>query len=197
MKIGTGNIDKIFTALDRQIGVRGGEPINLVVCGGTALSALGLVNRTTKDVDVLAMIEENEKGIEIRALEKFPVGLEESARVIARDFILPDNWLNLGPAAQVASGLPDGLTGRLVKKNYGKHLNIYYIGRLDQIFFKLYAAADRNDYHVQDLAALNPTGEEIKAAVEWVLTQDVSEGFRMILKDFLNRNGYEDIAPGI
>ena len=52
------NIEGIFTALDRQIGVHGGVPLGLVVCGGTALSALGLVMRTTKDVDVLGTVLE-------------------------------------------------------------------------------------------------------------------------------------------
>ena len=46
-QIEPGIIDDIFAALDRQIGVHGGMPLGLVVCGGTALSALGLVMRTT------------------------------------------------------------------------------------------------------------------------------------------------------
>ena len=33
---------------------RGAPPIGLVVCGGAALIATGLVARTTKDVDVVA-----------------------------------------------------------------------------------------------------------------------------------------------
>ncbi len=95
------------------------------------------------------------------------------------------------------SGLPEGLAERLVGKSYGKFLTMYFISRRDQIFFKLYAAVDRDDYHLQDLKALNPSSEEIEASVRWVLTQDVSEEFRMMLKDFLIRNGYENIAPGI
>ena len=47
-------IDRIFKALDRQIGVHSGIPFSIVVCGGTALAALGLIRRTTKDVDVLS-----------------------------------------------------------------------------------------------------------------------------------------------
>lgn len=42
---------------------------------------------------------------------------------------------------------------------------------------EILAALDRNDYHVQDLFALNPTDKEMQGATEWVLTQDVSEGF--------------------
>jgi len=39
---------------------------------------------------------------------------------------------------------------------------------------------DRNDYHVQDLLALKPTEKEMEEATKWVLTQDVSEGFRLV-----------------
>ncbi|MBI9018167.1 MAG: nucleotidyl transferase AbiEii/AbiGii toxin family protein [Phycisphaerae bacterium] len=34
---------------------------SLVVCGGTALNAMHLVQRTTKDVDIVAMINANDQ----------------------------------------------------------------------------------------------------------------------------------------
>jgi len=195
--IGPEDIKEILSALDRQIVVHGGASINLVVCGGTALAALGFVSRTTKDVDVLAQAEETEAGIKVLKIDEFPRWLEEAARTVGRDFGLPENWLNLGPASQLESGLPDGFEKRLVKKRYGKYLTVYFAGRTDQIFFKLYAAVDRNDYHVQDLFALKPTEKDMEGATKWVLTQDVSEEFRLILKDFLEGYGYEDIAKRI
>lgn len=195
--IESGIIDKIFMALDRQIGVYGGMPIGLVVCGGTALAALGLVIRTTKDVDVLGVVVEPENGLRIQELKRFPEWLVEAAKVLERDFDLPQNWLNLGPASQVESGLPEGLEKRLVMRNYGQYLTIYFISRIDQIYFKLYAAVDRNDYHVQDLLALKPTEDEMEKAAQWAITQDVSESFKLILKDFLKRNGYGVIAERI
>ncbi|HDH43933.1 MAG TPA: hypothetical protein ENG66_00795 [Thermococcus sp.] len=197
MRIGLENLNEIFHALDRQIEVHGGVPISLVVCGGTALAALGLVSRTTKDVDVLAQAEEAEEGIKVLKINEFPQWLKEAAKTVGRDFGLPEGWLNLGPASQLESGLPDGFEKRLVKRRYGKFLTVYFIGRTDQIFFKLYAAVDRNDYHVQDLFALKPTEKEMEEATKWVLTQDVSEGFRLIVKDFLIKYGYADIAKRI
>ena len=197
VEIGSDIIDKIFMALDRQIGVHGGIPIGLVVCGGTALAALGLVIRTTKDVDVLGVVVGPENGLRIQELKRFPEWLGEAAKAVERDFDLPENWLNLGPASQVELGLPEGLEKRLVRRNYGQYLTIYFISRIDQIYFKLYAAVDRNDYHVQDLLALKPTEVEIEKAAKWAITQDVSQGFKLILKDFLKRNGYEAIAERI
>ena len=190
-------IDDIFTALDRQIGVHGGMPLGLAVCGGTALSALGLVMRTTKDVDVLGTVLETQDGIIIQRIREFPGWLIDAANKVGRDFDLPENWLNLGPASQVESGLPEGFEKRLVKKVYGQYLIIYFISRIDQIHFKLYAAVDRGDYHVQDLFVLKPTEDELEMAANWVVTQDVSEVFKALLKDFLEVHGYGDIAKGI
>ncbi len=198
MKLESSNINEIFQALNAQIGVSGGVRINLVICGGTALAALGLIERTTRDADVLGIIEMAKNKAHIFSIKKFPDWLTRAAQVVARDFGLPANWLNLGPASQVESGLPDGFIKRLVPKKYGKYLTVHYISRIDQIHFKLYAAVDRGDYHVQDLLALRPSMEEIATATQWVLTQDVSETFRLILKDFLKRIlGYDQIAQSI
>ena len=195
--IGSKNLKEIFSALDHQIGAQKGSSIGLVVCGGTALAALGLMRRTTKDVDVLAEAEETERGLAIHSIEQFPAWLTAAAKVVARDFGLPEQWLNLGPASQAASGLPEGFASRLVKKSYGVYLTIFFTGRTDQIYFKLYAAVDRDDYHVQDLFALKPEDAEIEKATQWVLTQDVSTAFRSILIDFLERHGYGAIAERI
>ena len=196
-QIEPGNIDDIFTALDRQIGVHGGMPLGLVVCGGTALSALGLVMRTTKDVDVLGTVLETPGGLIIQKIAKFPEWLNDAASKIRRDFDLQENWLNLGPAAQVESGLPEGFEKRLVKRVYGQYLTIYFISRIDQIHFKLYAAVDRGDYHVQDLVALTPIEDEIEIAAKWVITQDVSDVFKELLKDFLEVHQYGAVAKRI
>jgi hypothetical protein len=173
-------IDEIFTALDHQIGVYRGTRLALVVCGGTALSALGLVMRTTKDVDVLGSVLETKDGLHVQKITEFPGWLTEAANKVGRDFDLPENWLNLGPASQIESGFPEGFEGRLVKRQYREYLAIYFISRIDQIHFKLYAAVDQNGYHLQDFDALKPTEEEMERAAKWVLTQDVSEVFKSL-----------------
>ena len=190
-------INDILEALDRQIGVHGGVPLGLVVCGGTALSALGLVMRTTRDMDVLGSVSETQNGVTIQSIKKFSEWLEEAANRVGRDFDLPEKWLNLGPASQVESGLPEGFEKRLVKKVYGQYLTIYFISRIDQIHFKLYAAVDQDGYHVQDLFALKPTEYEMEEAAKWAVTQDVSEVFKALLKDFLEIHNYGDTANRI
>ena len=187
------NLEAIFTSLDRQIAVSGGSPIALVVCDGTALAALGLVSRITKDVAVLGRLVKGR----IRKIGEFPDWLQKAAGKIKRDFRLPENWLNLGPESQLDTGLPEGLPERLVKKVYGKHLTVHFISRTDQVYFKLYASLDRGGYHVDDLFKLSPTDAELLYAGRWVLTQDVSAGFRKILLSFLRQHGYNKLAETI
>lgn len=191
------NLNEILYALDRQIEIHGGSPISLVVCGGTALFALGLILRTTKDIDILGTVSEEHGQILVKKINKFPTYLIEASKAVQKDFRLPEGWMNKGPTSQVDSGLPEGFEKRLVKKQYGNYLSIYYISRLDQIYFKLYASVDRNGYHVDDLSQLKPTRQEIEDAVRWVLSQDVSLGFKAILIDFLREHGYEDISERI
>jgi len=192
--IAPANIEEIFKALDRQIGVAGGLPIALVVIGGTALAALGFVSRTTRDVDVLGEFLSSEQSASIKEIEQFPDWLIVAAEKVRRDFDLPGNWLNSGPTSQIKTGLPEGLQERLVEKKYGKFLSIHFCDRLDQIHFKLYASVDRGGYHVQDLTTLNPADEELLAASRWTLTQDVSLTFKKLLNDFLRQHGYQNVA---
>jgi len=190
-------IDDIFTALDRQIGLQGGGHVALVVIGGAALAALGLVLRTTKDVDVLGEADVKNEKIYIKKIVDFPDFLKKAASKVQRDFNLPEDWLNLGPVSQLDLGFPEGFESRLIEKRYGDNLTIYFAGRLDLIHFKLFAAIDRGGYHVQDLIELDPSVEEIELAAKWVLTQDVSSEFKSLLKNFLRKHGYGKVAERI
>jgi hypothetical protein len=196
MKIQNGNITEILQALDRQIGLTSGNLTKILVCGGSALVALKLVSRATKDMDALGIIEKDGDSEIVTRIPSFPAWLEKAIDIVGSEFGLSRTWMNLGPASQIETGLPDGLLERSVKKEYGQYLSVYYISRIDQIYFKLYAAIDNGpgSYHYRDLLSLNPTKDEISDAVKWVITQDVSEPFALSLKDMLRKHGYDDIA---
>ncbi len=68
---------------------------------------------------------------------------DEAAKKVARDFNLPDDWLNTGPASAVDLGLPNGVMERVTTRVFGSKLAIHFLGRYDQIHFKLYAAVDQ------------------------------------------------------
>ena len=118
-----------------------------------------------------------------------------ASKKVARDFNLTENWLNAGPASATELGLPDGILKRVKTRQYGQKLTIHFMGRYDQIHFKLYAAVDQGaGKHFDDLLALNPTSDELLQAARWSMTHDVSEGYRQVLKGLLNHMGFEDVA---
>jgi len=57
-KINSEILAKALKLLSGRLELEGSSPVNMVVCGGAALIALGLIVRTTKDVDVVAVIDE-------------------------------------------------------------------------------------------------------------------------------------------
>ena len=165
--------------LNEQLFLANSPQTGIVVCGGSALIAMSLVLRTTQDVDIVALMR---AGV-LADPEPLPEYLVNAAVKVGTSLNLPDDWLNNGPASQFRMGLPEGFTERLHGVEIGEKLAVYYIDRIDQIFFKTFASADRGGYHVRDLQQLSPSEEELLAAAKWTLTQDVSPEFREILKD--------------
>jgi len=191
--MGTIEVEGALAFLGERLALSAKEVIRIVVCGGSALIVSRLVSRqTTKDVDVVAMI--NDEGL-IVSPDPLPENLIIEARKVERDFILPANWLNNEPSRGDGGlfqlGLPDGFKDRLTKKDYGKMLSVYFVGRLDQICFKVYAAVDQGvGRHVDDLRDLLPIAEEIEFASRWAMTHDSSVGFRQMLISMLEQLGY-------
>lgn len=188
-------LEKALKLLDAHLGMNNADPVCLVACGGAALIALDLISRTTEDLDVIALMD---AAHELVCPEPLPDSVLKAAQEVADIMGLRRNWLNNGPCKDEGGlfqlGLPDGLRDRLTERKYGAHLTVLFIGRIDQIHFKLYAAVDRGGYHVDDLQKLEPTGDELEAAARWTMTHDVSEGFAMVLKDFIRRLGHESVA---
>ena len=189
-------IEKILSALGEQLDAMNAVVPELVVCGGSALNVLGLVRRATKDVDVVAFTDRNSEGnVHLKKAEPFPHELEQAAKKVARDFNLPENWLNPGPTSAVDFGLPDGLMDRVETRRFGKSLTVHFLSRYDQICFKLYAAVDQGiGKHYNDLLLLEPDAGELEKAARWSMTHDVSEGYRENVKDLLRHIGKEDVA---
>jgi len=170
------------------------EPVEMVVCGGSALILTGSVPRTTLDVDILALVSERR----LLSPDPLPETLARAARETAEDLGLPPNWLNNGPSRGQGGlfqmGLPVGIHERWSSRSFGSHLTVHFIGRVDQIHFKLYAAADRGGYHIDDLLALQPSDDELVRAARWAMTHDVSETFRTIVTNLLRSLGHDGAA---
>ncbi|MEO7679018.1 MAG: hypothetical protein ABIV39_19870 [Verrucomicrobiota bacterium] len=199
-KLSSEALDGALKLLAGRLDLGATEPIRLVVCGGSALIAMGFRMRTTQDVDIVALMK---SGGQLASPDPLPEFLTIAAAQVARDLGLFENWLNNGPSqgdgGLFQMGLPEGFSERLVEKIYGPRLTVYFIGRIDQIHFKLYAATDQggDPTHVADLKALKPTASELEAAARWTMTHDTSDGFKMMLQELLKEMGYESIAKNI
>lgn len=181
---------ELLAALGEQLAAEGTR-VELVVIGGSALLAIGLISRPTRDVDIVGLLSA-EGLVDPRPL---PEPLLAAAARVARDFGLPADWLNAAPAALLDFGLPEGFLQRLERRDYGAALTVHFASRTDQIHFKLYAMADQGaGKHEADLQALNPTTDELLEAARWTRTHDPSEGFRQELVAVLAYLGVEDAA---
>jgi len=185
-------VRELLTALSEQLAARG-QHYEVVVVGGSALLALELVDRTTQDVDVVAL---RQGGALIKA-DPLPADLLEARNRVANDFDLPEDWLNPGPASLMDFGLPEGFQERVSTWNLGTGLIVHFVSRLDQIHLKLYALVDQGiGKHEADLRALAPSREELIVAARWTRIHDPSAGFREMLERALHYLGVDDADLG-
>ena len=195
MTIGSVELDKALRLLGGHLRLQGAPPMDLVVCGGAALLVRGLQTRTTQDVDILAFMDANRKLV---APVPLPEDLVEAADRAAKTLGLPENWLNNEPSARenglFQQGLPEGIEHRMVCREYGGHLRVFFVGRLDQIHFTLLAAVNVGGRHLDDLLALAPKGEELEQAARWAVARKPDPAFLQTLTGLLGYLGYGDIA---
>ena len=187
-------LDLAFESLSIRLHENDAPPLEIVVCGGSALILEGVVSRTTTDVDILALMLDGS----LCSPDPLPESLRQAASEVAEDLDLSRDWLNNGPSRGEGGlfqmGLPDGIALRLHSRSYSPALIVHFVHRIDQVHFKLYASVDRGGYHIEDLLALAPSSSELEAAARWTMTHDVSRGFAMMLADLLRQLGHEDVA---
>jgi hypothetical protein len=181
----SGQIEGALRAVGELIASEG-EWFGIVVVGGAAMNLLGIVRRTTSDVDVIARASRDEfGGLLLEQAAPLPPVLERAIRAVARDFGLAPDWLNTVVDAQWRQGLPPGLIDDLSWVNYGGGLEVGLVGRRTLIALKLYAAVDQGvaSVHIQDLLALSASAEELDAAADWVRKQDAAEQWATFVQE--------------
>jgi hypothetical protein len=183
-----------FTTLENALLMLGqrlarlNQHFEVVAIGGASLVLLGYINRSTKDLDLVAVIESGR----LVSAKPLPQILLKEIAAVGEALEIGDHWINGGPTSLLEAGLPEGFEQRLIVRNY-ENLTIHFASRLDQICFKLYAAVDQGptSKHFNDLRQLEPTQEELLTAKKWCLTQDVSLEFSISLLQALNALGVD------
>lgn len=182
------SFEEPLTVLGQLLEERGLR-FELLAIGGGALQLLGLITRTTRDIDVVALVED---GIALPVVA-LPGPLRAAVADTARVLRLPNDWLNTGPRSLMDFGLPPGSLGRAHRREWGG-LVLHLADRRDQICFKLYAAVDQGprSKHFDDLRRLRPTADELRAAAAWAQSHDTSETFASELAAALHDLGLAD-----
>ena len=204
MTLGPQNLLPLLRELDAALLLEDADPVDWIVCGGTALALQGFGVRTTQDIDVLGTPIPGSTGIAV--IGAFPPAVQRAiARVAAAHPELVGmgpNWVNLGPQAIASAGLPAGFAERLTPVRIGDRLGLHLPGRADLIAMKLYAASDdlgaRQRVHFTDLTDLAPTPAEIESAINWVRSMP-DPRFLLLptLKRIVQELGHEDLADYI
>lgn len=189
-------LTELLSALGEHLSAAGAAPVELVVCGGTAMNVLGFVRRPTRDVDVVALWSPAGEGAgAFQWATPLPESVVQAGAKVAADYELDADWINDGPASLLQFGLPEGCERRLVRHVFGDALTVHFLAREDMICLKLYAWADVGAVrHGQDLRALAPTMEEWRRAAAWVLVHNEPEGFLPLLTRALRQLGADDVA---
>lgn len=172
-----------------QLLVDRGLAFEIVAIGGGGLLLLGMSDRPTKDLDVVALIESGK----LEPAKPLPSELEQAASEVGELLGLARDWLNGGPTSLLRfPGLPDGFIDRAQHRSYGG-LHLHVASRFDQIHFKVFAAVDDKPggKHHLDLQRLRPSRDELLAGAAWARGHDPSEGFALILAQVLSSFGVE------
>ena len=173
MDINLLSLEEALVILGQLLADRG-HHYEIVAIGGGSLLLLGQIERPTRDLDLIALVEKGQ----IVSANPLPQVLIQAAKEVGKALGLDTDWLNIGPASLLEMGLPSGFMDRMHTRRY-KGLTIHLADRFDQICFKLYASVDQGpeSKHFADLIHLKPSADELKKAKSWCITHDVSEAF--------------------
>lgn len=187
MDIDADMLEDLFSALGAHLEEKGVE-IALVVVGGASLAAHGIVDRTTRDVDVIARADLSAEPVVLSPASPLPEAFHEVVDVVARDYALPPDWLNTVVGSQWRTGLPPNLMHDITWREYST-LTIGFVSREALVPLKLFASLDQgpNSKHWRDLIALHPTAVEIEEAAEWVSGQDAGAEFSKFVEEAVER----------
>lgn len=152
--------------------------LEAVVVGGSALALLGVLERQTRDVDILHPELSAEVALAAR---------EFAAHLRMQGVALADDWLNNGPM-QLAMLLPDGWQLRVRSGFEGVALRLTVLGRADLLKTKLFALCDRGT-DLMDCLALAPNPDELDEAEPWLATQDANPSWPQHVRSTLAHLG--------
>jgi len=191
-------IERALSTLSRRMAHSGAQDLEVLCCGASALCVLGLLSRSTMDVDVLGIISDAK---EVVPCEHFSPEMEFAITASGRELGLPDDWFNGSASTLLQRTLPIGTLERYKKHRqvFGECLVVRFLDRMDQVALKLFAAMDPKDgqRHLRDLEEISPTRPEIIHAITWMTAWKSNQAFRARLAYLVEGFDFPDLAESI
>jgi hypothetical protein len=188
-------IEHALAVLGRRMALDGAPDMEVLCCGASALCILGLLTRSTMDVDVLGVVVRDR---DLDPCEVFPEEMERAIANAGLELGLADDWFNGSASRLLERGVPKGTLERSLahRRSFGPCLKVRFLDRKDQVALKLFAAMDPIDgvRHLKDLEEIMPDAGEISHALEWMGGWNSSAAFRAKLKALVVGLGFEDLA---
>ena len=188
-------IEHALTVLGRRMALDGASDMEVLCCGASALCVLGLLSRSTMDVDVLGVVVRDR---DLDPCEVFPVEMERAIANAGLELGLADDWFNGSASRLLERGVPEGTLERSLahRRTFGPCLTVRFLDRRDQVALKLFASMDPVDgiRHLKDLEEISPKAVEISHALDWMARWESSAAFRAKLKAIVTGLGFVDLA---
>ena len=184
--------EEMLTALGSVLEDEGIDPVDIVVCGATALLLQGIIDRPTRDIDGLGLVVEEDGSLVLR---KPLMSSEFNAAVERVGTLFHEGRLWFSTAAITLyddTELPPDLVDRAQIRRYGTRLTIRLCSRPHLICLKMWAAIVRGEPDTGDLVAMKVSREEGEAAAAWCLEQD--SGVLPEILAVLKEVGHGDLA---
>ena len=173
----------------------GAPDVEVLCCGASALCVLGLLSRSTMDVDVLGVVVRDR---DLDPCEVFPMEMERAIAIAGLELGLSDDWFNGSASRLLERGVPAGTLERSLphRRTFGPCLTVRFLDRRDQVALKLFAAMDPFDgiRHLKDLEEISPEEAEIFHALEWMEEWESSVAFRTKLNEIVTGLGFDNLA---
>lgn len=164
--------EAMLSALGKVLEEEGLPPMDVVICGAMALLMRGIIDRPTRDIDGLGLVVE--KGgkyalVKPRLSGKFRSAVERVGSLYGEG----KHWFST--AATVLhddTQLPGDIIDGAEVRRYGDRLTVRLCSRRHLVYLKVWAAVNRGEPDIGDLARMAVTFEEAKEAAAWCLEQD-------------------------
>jgi hypothetical protein len=155
--------------------------MEVLCCGASALCVLGLLSRSTMDVDVLGVVV---RDLDLEPCEVFPGEMERAIANAGLELGLDEDWFNGSASRLLERGVPEGTLERSLahRRSFGPCLTIRFLDPVDGV------------RHLKDLEEISPDAGEISHALRWIRGWVSSDAFRSKLKAMVEGLGFVDLA---